>query len=68
MKKTTIIQLLLIAITTVFLIIFYQFSLNGRYLPCGEKAEILDTRTGTMYIIDDDDKEVYKYRVLGKVQ
>ena len=62
MKKNTVQQIIIALLFSAFLVIFFLFSLNGRYQPLNESALILDTRTGKIFApYDPYDKSIIKY-------
>ena len=66
MKKTTLQQIIIAFLFSAFLVIFFLFSLNGRYQPLNDSSLVLDTRTGKIYApYDPYDKSIIKYMEKG---
>jgi len=57
-KDLTLFKIVIIVILTIFLLKLNDISKNGRYLPF-DKDTIIDTRTGNVYELKEDDKYIF---------
>lgn len=53
LKKLDLFKITIVALFSIFLYLFSQYSKNGRYEPC-EAGFVIDTRTGNVFSIDYD--------------
>lgn len=64
MKKLTLFQFIITIFLVVFLIEFFLFSQNGRYITFGGyNSKLLDTRTGNVYEYDNLKNGVWKISI-----
>lgn len=64
MKKLTLFQFIITIFLVVFLIEFFLFSQNGRYITFGSyNSMLLDTRTGNVYEYDNLKNGVWKISI-----